>query len=615
MEQKFNKIIRALKMTLKPVFAGFVFVLLIPFSNIFAETFTVNNLSGLQTALNTAAANSESDTIIVTGGVYNVVTAITFWSDEEHSVMIKGEGTPVFRGNDTVRIMELVTVSNDGSIYVEGVRIEHGRADYGGGLYVETESADINISNCTITDNTAGNVCGGINIYSQSGNIRITNCSFLRNSSPNTSGYPFGTAGGLFVQTEESGTEINVEDCYFEDNTAQRDGAGAMLYPMGNSSSVIVRNNTFINNSAKEFGGGCWIRCPAGNASVVYKSNTLTKNSASEAGGGGGTYIEIESGGIDLSDNMLAENSSAWEGGGLWISNNGGTLEIRNNTFSKNNSDKNGGGANIFLDSGTATIDHNIFTENIVSESGGGLCLSTTTGNLNIFNNTFYSNNAGDGGDVYLYFDDASSGCSFYNNILYGSSEQSFSFSGDSTVTATYSDIESGTGQLWFGTGCIDSDPLFTDPGNGDFHLTWADFPVSNTFKSPCIDAGDPGSPLDQDNTTADIGVFYFDQSGTGVVEDISSAAEPAYLDKLYPNYPNPFNSDTKINYYIAEESNVKLSILDIRGNYIKTLVNGFQNSGIHSVFFRADNLPSGMYLIKLQRGTKCLNKKILLLK
>ncbi len=50
----------------------------------------------------------------------------------------------------------------------------------------------------------------------------------------------------------------------------------------------------------------------------------------------------------------------------------------------------------------------------------------------------------------------------------------------------------------------LDSNPLFTDPENGDFSLQ---------PNSPCIDAGDPNSPLDPDGTIADMGAFYFDQN------------------------------------------------------------------------------------------------------
>jgi hypothetical protein len=94
-------------------------------------------------------------------------------------------------------------------------------------MNVITQSADISLKNCTVNDNSANFVAGGINLFSNSGNITVTNCSFRRNSSPNTSGYPYGTAGGLFIQTDGAGTTISMTGCIFEQNTAQRDAAGA----------------------------------------------------------------------------------------------------------------------------------------------------------------------------------------------------------------------------------------------------------------------------------------------------------------------------------------------------------------------------------------------------
>ncbi len=77
------------------------------------------------------------------------------------------------------------------------------------------------------------------------------------------------------------------------------------------------------------------------------------------------------------------------------------------------------------------------------------------------------------------------------------------------TVTFTYSCATQLTG-----TGNIADDPMFVDPGNWDFSLSWANFPAPDSTKSPCIDTGDPASPLDPDGTRADMGAIYFDQTG-----------------------------------------------------------------------------------------------------
>jgi hypothetical protein len=85
---------------------------------------------------------------------------------------------------------------------------------------------------------------------------------------------------------------------------------------------------------------------------------------------------------------------------------------------------------------------------------------------------------------------------SLVNSILWNNSHPAL-YIHSGSVIVTYSDIEFS----WPGAGNINSDPLFVNPAIGDYHLQ----PTS-----PCINAGDPLSPLDPDGTIADMGAFYF---------------------------------------------------------------------------------------------------------
>ena len=258
---KFKKAILVFhRVSVKYILAHFLLIALL--SNAQAGNFTVSNITEFQTALNTASSNGQNDTINVLAGTYNVNPTLTYSTNENYFILIRGVGSPVFEGGNARRILLLTTTSVNAGIFIEGLTIQHGQADYGGGLNVATQGADISLKNCTINNNVAGYVAGGANLFSNTGNITITNCSFSGNSSPNTSGYPYGTAGGLFVQTDGAGTVITMTGCTFNQNSAQRDAAGAMLYPLGVNSSVIAESNTFSNNTAKEAGGGCWIRGP-----------------------------------------------------------------------------------------------------------------------------------------------------------------------------------------------------------------------------------------------------------------------------------------------------------------------------------------------------------------
>jgi hypothetical protein len=51
------------------------------------------------------------------------------------------------------------------------------------------------------------------------------------------------------------------------------------------------------------------------------------------------------------------------------------------------------------------------------------------------------------------------------------------------------------------------------DSAIGDYHLSWANFPIQDATMSPCIDAGDPSSPFDPDSTIVDMGAYYYHQT------------------------------------------------------------------------------------------------------
>lgn len=84
---------------------------------------------------------------------------------------------------------------------------------------------------------------------------------------------------------------------------------------------------------------------------------------------------------------------------------------------------------------------------------------------------------------------------------------------------------------------------------------------------------------------------------------------------KLEQNYPNPFNPSTIIKYSIPTSSFAQLTIYDVLGNEVATLVNEEQPAGEYEVEFNADVLTSGVYFYKLSSGSFVNTKKMLLLK
>jgi hypothetical protein len=83
----------------------------------------------------------------------------------------------------------------------------------------------------------------------------------------------------------------------------------------------------------------------------------------------------------------------------------------------------------------------------------------------------------------------------------------------------------------------------------------------------------------------------------------------------LHNNYPNPFNQSTVITYSIPARTAVKLTIYDLQGKQIATLVDNFQESGTYSVPFNARFLSSGVYLYRLNSGSENITKKMMFLK
>lgn len=98
-------------------------------------------------------------------------------------------------------------------------------------------------------------------------------------------------------------------------------------------------------------------------------------------------------------------------------------------------------------------------------------------------------------------------------------------------------------------------------------------------------------------------------------IKQISSEVPKEF--KLYQNYPNPFNPSTNIKYQITKNNSiVRLTVFDITGREIVTLVNAVQQAGTYEVDFSGSNYSSGVYFYSLTvEGIIMDNKNMILLK
>jgi hypothetical protein len=116
---------------------------------------------------------------------------------------------------------------------------------------------------------------------------------------------------------------------------------------------------------------------------------------------------------------------------------------------------------------------------------------------------------------------------------------------------------------------------------------------------------------LDPDNGANHLPVTF---GGPVSVSQSSPNAAPSAF-TLAQNYPNPFNPKTTIAYSIPQQAHIKLTVYDVRGTELSTLVNEEKSAGNYTVTFDASQLNSGVYVYKLTSGNQSVFKKMTYLK
>jgi len=436
----------------------------------------------------------------------------------------------------------------------------------------------------------------------------FSNCSINNNSSL--------LGGGFFF--EDSYPVIS--DCVIVGNTSDLGGGIASL-----NSRLNIFNTIISGNYGMDGGGG--IHADGGTLDL---SRCLIAGNSSVQGDGGGIYFRGSN--VSILDCQFTGNISQRDGGGLAVSTT--NLVIRDCLFAQNEAYENGAGAHI--NSSQGMVDNCEFSGNIASLKGGGFFAEIS--DLHVFNCVISGNQAGiRGGGFDAEFGESIdfNHCTFYNN---GSNNGPDGYALSNPVTMVNSILAGGGitseadasilycdffnssvggqgipddfGDLIStninGDSCdiysnIFLDPLLADPSGGDFNLT---------FASPCIDAGNPDTPYDPDNTITDQGAYYYDQ--TTSVENDASLPE-LYL--LVRNYPNPFNASTTIEYTLPFETDVDIEIFDITGRSVERFSNGCQGPGTHRITWRATDRPSGVYFVRISSGNVYNTCRMILLK
>jgi hypothetical protein len=426
--------------------------------------------------------------------VYNI--AVLFdepkYSDNSYHVVVAREtdstavldGFTITAGNANGPVLEDVR-------YPESHNFQHGAGIYGisgnptlinctfSGNLADSGGCMFNYNNnptltdCTFSDNTVVSLGGGL--FNYTSNPILTNCNFSKNSatkgggiynyrescpiltnctfSDNTvGGIEYGYGGGMF----NSYSDPVLNKCTFSGNLSNHDGGGMRNF----ASDPTLTNCIFIRNSAG--GGGGMIN---GGSNPIL-TNCMFIGNMSRNGGGG-----IENQNSDpLLTKCIFNGNQAKYGGGMYNGNSDSILI--NCSFSGNEAETDGGGIYIYPNS-DITIINSTFAGNLAINGDALCCDSTESRNPS---------------DIVI------SNCIFWNsgNEIWNND--------NSTIAVNYSNIRGG----WPGQGNIDVEPLFVNADEGDYHLksqagrwnpnshSW----IRDDVMSPCIDAGDPNTPV-----------------------------------------------------------------------------------------------------------------------
>ena len=419
----------------------------------------------------------------------------------------------------------------------------------------------------------------------------ITTTIYVGNGvfSPSTTGEQFPIILPDYVHLIGTSRETSILDA-----EADSDKESRVIKIVEECENIKVANFTITGGNAESAGciggGGILVTHPdleyvydgpVSPVNAVFENLIVTDNSA--AAGGGISIWRVS--GPTLSNLIIQENTSEKYGGGLMIFT--AVASVTDVTVSGNNcytDDSFGGG--IIINNSEVALTNVSVTDNTASFGGG---MSVGNSDVTLTHVTISGNTATTSGGGFL--STPFSNNTLTNSIIWNNSPESiYAFA---TTTISYSDIQGG----WGGEGNIDADPLFCNPDSSDFTLA---------ENSPCVGTGESG---------VNMGAFGVGCEALSTDKDVIPLK---YL--LHQNYPNPFNPVTTLRYDLPEDALVNITIYDMMGRQISTLVSSLQSTGYKSIQWNGTNdagqpVSAGLYMYTIQTGDFKQTKKMVLLK
>ena len=498
---------------------------------------------------------------------------------------------------------------------LENVTITSNNASYsGGGIYCSSSSPSFNATNrCNIYSNTIENMRGfGVDIYTtyNFGIIDVIVDTFTVMTPTDyyatpIDGYTFDILNSINGNLINSDVYVSVNGDDYNTGTSADEPfrtinhALSMIYSdSANINTIHIEPGIYSETTNGEMFPINWSNyvnlsgsnqeytiLDANNMSGVMEFNYIThaiiENITITNGQGSGSYPNFTGGGITFIDSSpslenvtITGNSAGWGGGGIYCYVNS-SPSLENVTITCNSASSYGGGIYCYVNS-SPSLENVTITGNSASNGGGIYCYNNSSPSLENVTITGNSASSYGGGGIYTNDD-----ISVINCIISDNSGNYGIYVSSGNPDITYSDFynnENGNfyncGQ-WIGVNVttnangdscdayynIQLDPLFVDSLNGDYHLSWANYPIPDSTKSPCIDAGDPTSPLDPDGTIADMGEYYFYripyvQNPMNTIEMYCNTTVVIDMNDIFIGGDLPLNYSVSVNEHINVDFN-----------------------------------------------------------
>ncbi|MDD5529564.1 MAG: right-handed parallel beta-helix repeat-containing protein [bacterium] len=558
--------------------------------------------------------NTAGSPYIVTGNILvdtlvrlDIQPGVEVRLDSAKCIMVKGFLNALGTASDSIIITKNGTAEWS-RIWLKPAVIcslKYCRIGYTNNFALYTDIGDsIYMDHCTISNNIGGaiHINGGISV--------ITNNTITDNSFPIS-----GLAAGITIG---GGTSAVITQNIISNNSNGGYGGGISIYGLASDGSITITKNTITNNSAM-LGGGMCIWTSSNGSSVKIDSNTITYNSATSGGGG----ILINGSNVTVTNNTLS-NNFAYQGGAIWS----GAAMIRHNTITYNMADSGGGAIytcsgtpspiyyNTIIDTSPSAIynqgegfirTNNISATGYVVYNTGGADLDARYNYWNITNTDTIN------AKIFDYFDDFNKGIVHYQIFLNAPFSDTIAPSAPINLTATK--IVDSTFEInW--TNPVDASGI----SEYYYHLSWSpmsNFDTSGAFYSlPDTITVTPGESLFVWLVDSSGNLDYNNRAGVYIV----GIEEQSNLDFGFRNLElktnkNPFIKSTVISYSVPEYTNVLLTIYDLSGRTVRTLVDEVQKARSYEFNLDSRGLNTGAYFLVLNAGNNKLTKKIIVIK